>query len=188
MDRSADAHGSIQIHDEPEATQMRNGAGPPEEEQMRRVIVGTCMALSLAMVGVAPAGAATTTVQGTGSYEQLVVKNGAQKLVFKIHAPGGDCDIRYLMVRLRDRDGTRYSMEAGCYFGEWAANVVRGEALVECPAFTLTYNETESMWTGAIPRTCLRGLAGSVKVTESYVDDYSPNLNEVPATSYVAQG
>jgi hypothetical protein len=27
-----------------------------------------------------------------------------------------------------------------------------------------------------------------VKVTESYVDDYSPNINEVPATKYVAQG
>jgi hypothetical protein len=25
-------------------------------------------------------------------------------------------------------------------------------------------------------------------VTESYVDDYSPNVNEVPATTYVAQG
>lgn len=156
---------------------------------MRRVIAGICMALSLAMVGITPAGAASTMVRGTGSYEQLVVKNGAQKLVFKIQAPGGECGIRYLMIRFRDRDGTRYSMEAGCYpGGVWAANVVRGETLVDCPAFTLTYNETEGMWTGAIPRTCLRGLAGSVKVTESYVDDYSPNLNEVPATPYVAQG
>jgi len=27
-----------------------------------------------------------------------------------------------------------------------------------------------------------------VKVTDSYVDDYSPNINEVPATKYVKQG
>jgi hypothetical protein len=164
-------------------------ADPPKEEQMRRVIAGTCMALSLAMVGVAPAGAASTTVQGTGSYEQLGVKNGAENLVFKIHAPGGKCDIKYLLVRFRDRDGTRYSMEAGCYPGPvWAANVVRGTSLVDCPRFTLTYNQTGSVWTGTIPRTCLRGLAGPVKVTESYVDDYTPNVNEVPATTYVAQG
>jgi hypothetical protein len=162
---------------------------PPKEEQMRRVIAGICMALSLAMVGAAPAGAASTTVQGTGSYEQLVVKNGAGNLVFKLHAPGGKCDIKYLLVRFRDRDGTRYSMEAGCYPGPvWAANVVRGTNLVDCPRFTLAYNQTGSVWTGTIPRTCLRGLAGPVKVTESYVDDYSPNVNEVPATTYVAQG
>lgn len=156
---------------------------------MRRLIAVICVALNLAIVGVAPAGAASTTVQGTGSYEQLVVKNGAQKLVFKIHAPGGGCDIRYLRVNFRDRDGTRYSMEAGCYSGGvWAANVVRGMDLVDCPSFTLAYNATEGVWTGAIPRTCLRRLAGSVKVTDSYVDDYSPNLNEVSATPYVAQG
>ena len=156
---------------------------------MRRVIVGTCMALSLAMVGVSPAGAASTTVQGTGSYEQLVVKNGVQNLVFKSYAPGGACDIRYLVIRFRDRDGTRYSMEAGCYpGGGWAANVVRGSNLVDCPRFTLTYSQTGSVWTSTIPRTCLRGLAGPVKVTESYVIDSSPNTNEVPPTTYVAQG
>jgi len=27
-----------------------------------------------------------------------------------------------------------------------------------------------------------------VKVTDAYVDDYSPNINEVPATKYVKQG
>jgi len=38
------------------------------------------------------------------------------------------------------------------------------------------------------PPKCLNGLAADVKVTESYVDDYSPNSNEVPATKYVSQG
>jgi hypothetical protein len=34
----------------------------------------------------------------------------------------------------------------------------------------------------------LKRLGAAVKVTESYVDDYSPNINEVPATRYVSQG
>jgi len=156
---------------------------------MRRVIVGTCLALTLAMIGITPAGAASTTVQGTGSYEQLVVKNGTQNLVFKIHAPGGKCGIKYVRVTFRDRDGTRYSMEAGCYpGGVWAANVMRRMSLVDCPGFTFKYDQAGSVWTSTIPRSCLNGLAGSVKVTESFLDDYSPNINEVPATPYVAQG
>jgi hypothetical protein len=70
----------------------------------------------------------------------------------------------------------------------WAASLVRGETLVDCPTFTLTYNQTAGVWTGSIPRTCLRRLDAAVKVTESWVDDYTPNVNEVPATRYVAQG
>jgi hypothetical protein len=141
------------------------------------------------MLSVAPAGAASTSVQGTGSYEQLVVKNGTKNLVFKVHAPGGECSIKYLQVKFRDRDGTKYEMDGGCYPGAvWASSLVRGMTLVDCPTFKLTYNETGEVWTGTIPRTCLTGLAASVKVTYSYVDDYSPNLNEVPATKYVARG
>ena len=156
---------------------------------MSRLITGTLMALSLALIGAIPAGAASTTVEGTGSYEKLVVKNGNQNLVFNLHAPGGKCDIKYLSVKFRDRDGTRYEMNGGCYPGAvWAASLVRGETLVECPTFTLKYNRTAGVWTGSIPRTCLRRLDAAVKVTGSYVDDYSPNVNEVPATRYVAQG
>ena len=156
---------------------------------MRRLIVGTCVALSLALIGTAPAGAASTTVQGTGSYEKLVVKNGNQNLVFQIHAPGGKCVIKYLAVKFRDRDGTRYEMNGGCYPGPvWAASLVRGTKLVNCAKFTLKYNATKGVWTGTIPRTCLKGLASVIKVTESYVDDYSPNINEVPDTKYVKRG
>jgi hypothetical protein len=52
---------------------------------MRRSIVGVCMALSLAVIAAAPAGAATTTVKGTGSYKKLVVNNDTKALIFKIH-------------------------------------------------------------------------------------------------------
>jgi len=80
-------------------------------------------------------------------------------------------------------------VDGGCYPGDtWAASLVRGTALVDCDGFKLTFNDTNTVWTGSIPRSCLKRLAGPVKVTESYVDDYSPNINEVPATNYVAQG
>ena len=155
---------------------------------MRKLAVIIGSALLLTAMGTA-AQAASTSVEGTGSYTKLVVNNGNNNLVFKLHAPGGECDIKYLQVKFRDRDGTRYAMDGGCYPGpQWAASLVRGEALVDCDGFRLKFNATNSVWTGTIPRTCLAGLAGAVKVTESYVDDYTPNINEVPATKYVAKG
>jgi hypothetical protein len=147
------------------------------------------MALLVAIIGSAPALAATITINGTNSYEKLVVNNANKQLVFKLHAPGGACAINYLNVKFRDRDGTRYEMDGGCYPGAtWAASLVRGQNLVDCSGFTLKYNQTKSIWTGTIPRTCLKKLAGPIRVTESYVNDYSPNPGEVPATKYVRQG
>lgn len=155
---------------------------------MRRLIAGTCMALTMALIGATTAGAASTMVEGSGSYEKLVVKNG-KNLVFKVFAPGGECDIKYLTVKFRDRDGTRYLIDGGCYpGGVWASSLVRGDVLMDCPGFTLKFKESGSVWTGKVPRSCLKRLAGAVKVTESYVDDYSPTINEVPATKYVKRG
>lgn len=142
----------------------------------------------VAAVGVVPAEAATTSVKGTGSYEKLVVNNAAKKLTFKIHAPGGACDIQYLAVKFRDRDGTRYAMDGGCYQAKWAASLSRGTKLVSCDGLRLRYSAKNSVWTGSVPRTCLKQLGSAVKVTESYVQDYSPNINKVPATKYVRQG
>jgi hypothetical protein len=156
---------------------------------LRRIITGVFVALSVVSITAAPAGAASATVYGTGSFEKLVVKNGTTALVFKIFAPGGECSIKYISIAFRDRDGTRYGMEAGCYPGAvWAANVVRGQNLVDCANFSLSYNATGGVWTARIPRTCLKRLAPAVKVTEAYVDDYSPSPGEVPATNYIAQG
>jgi len=139
-------------------------------------------AMMIAALGTA-AQAESTSVNGTGSYERLVVNNGNKNLVFKIHAPGGKCDIKYIRVEFRDRDGTRYQVDAGCYPGPvWAASLVRGGNIIDCEGFSLKYNATSSVWTNTIPRSCLNRLGGAIKVTESYVDDYSPNINEVPAT------
>ena len=80
---------------------------------MRRVIAGLCVVMSLAVVGATPAGAATATVEGTGSYDKLVVNNAAKKLVFKVFAPGGECAIKYVQRevprprRHEIRDGRR---------------------------------------------------------------------------------
>jgi len=147
------------------------------------------MALFVAALGAAPAQAASVTVKGTNSYEKLVVNNGAKSLVFKIYAPGGECDIKFLSVKFRDRDGTRYTMNGGCYPGlTWGASLERGQKLVDCANFGLKYNSTKSVWTGKIPRPCLKKLGGAIKVTESYVDDYSPSPGVVPATKYVRRG
>jgi hypothetical protein len=154
-----------------------------------RKLIGVAAAVVLAASGVGAAQAASTSVEGTGSYAKLVVNNGTKNLVFKLHAPGGACDIKYLTVKFRDRDGTRYLVDGGCYPGAtWAASLVRGEDLVECGGLRLRYNTDKGVWTATIPRTCLKKLGSAVKVTESYVDDYSPNINEVPATKYVARG
>jgi hypothetical protein len=172
-----------------QACAPRSRENRSEGGSMRTLIVGACLALTLAVVATAPAGAATVTVTGTGSYEKLAVKNTNSKLIFQIHAPGGRCEIKYLLVTFRDRDGTTYEMDGGCYPGAvWAASLVRGQKLVKCPTFTLKYSASAGTWTGTIPRTCLKGLASSVKVTESYVDDYSPTINEVDGTKYVKQG
>ena len=156
---------------------------------MRKIIVCCLLAVAMTMTLGSAAYAATTSVQGTGSYKKLVVDNDTTKLTFRVFAPGGECAIKYLQVSFRDRDGTRYAMDGGCYPGNtWAASLTRGDTLVDCDGFTLRYNTTKSSWIGTIPRTCLARLAAAVKVTSSYVDDYSPNINEVPATKYVAQG
>lgn len=158
---------------------------------MLKIISAACLTLLVASIGIVPAQAATVTVAGTGSYEKLVVNNGNKNLVFKIHAPGGECDIKYLAVKFRDRDGTRYGMDGGCYPGStWGAGLTRGkrESTVDCSKFTLKFNATNSVWTGKIPRTCLEKLGGAIKVTQSWVDDFSPEINEVTGTKYVRRG
>jgi len=155
---------------------------------MRKLAAIVTTALMITAMGTA-AQAASTSVDGTESYEKLVVNNGNNNLVFKLHAPGGKCAIKYLQVKFRDRDGTAYEMNGGCYPGAvWAASLVRGDKLIDCNNFTLKYNATSSVWTGTIPRTCLNRLGGAIKVTYSYVDDYSPMPGEVTGTKYVAKG
>ena len=143
----------------------------------------------IAAMGTA-AQAASTSVNGTGSYEKLVVNNGNQNLVFKIHAPGGKCDIKYLQVKFRDRDGTRYEMDGGCYPGAvWAASLVRGDSDHRLRRLLAEVQRDEQRVDRHHPAHLSRtALGGAVKVTYSYVDDYSPMPGEVLGTPYVAKG
>lgn len=158
---------------------------------MRRVIAASAMAVLVAGAGLVPAHADSASVKGTGTYKKLVVKNGKNNLVFKLKAPGGKCQIKYLRVDFRDHDGTRFGMDGGCYPGAvWAASLVKGkqQKLVKCSSFSLKYHKAAKSWTGKIPRSCLKGLAGAVKVTQSYVDDYSAMPGSVPKTGYIKRG
>ncbi len=47
---------------------------------MRKLILWFCVAAAVTMVGGAAAQAATTSVNGTGSYQKLVVNNAAKNL------------------------------------------------------------------------------------------------------------
>ena len=73
---------------------------------------------------------------------------------------GGPCDIKYVTAKLRDRDGTRYTIAGGCYGeGEWVVSLSRGTTLVECDGLKLMYQETGGYWNGVMPRSCLSRLA-----------------------------
>ncbi len=157
---------------------------------MRRVLTIAALALAVPLLAFGPpAQAATEKVAGTGSYKKLVIKNGNSNLVFKLKAPGGTCSIKYLTVKFRDRDGTRYAIDGGCYPGAvWGKSLVKGDTIKKCSDFSLKYATAKGLWTAKIPRSCLKGLGGAVKVTESYVDDYTPQGGLVPKTGYIKRG
>lgn len=154
---------------------------------MRKILILICTTM-LAMTPLI-ANAATTSVNGTGSYEKLTINNGAKNLVFKVFAPGGKCNIKYLQVKFRDRDGTAYQIDGGCYPGNvWIASLVRNDKIIDCSGYSLKFNAKGKVWTATIPRTCLKKLGSAVKETYSYVDDFSPMPGEVPPSKYVKQG
>ena len=146
----------------------------------------TCLGLVL---GAAPAQAAKTSVTGTNAYEKLLVDNKQRKLVLTMWAPGGPCEIKYLAAKLRDKDGTKYTVSGGCYPGAtWAASLSRGKKLVDCGGLKLAWNADKGFWRAVVPRSCLKKLDDRVKVTESYVDDYSPSPGYAGPTKYVGRG
>jgi hypothetical protein len=148
-----------------------------------------CLGLVLAGLVAAPAQAAKTSVNGTNAYKKLVLDNQQKRVVLKMTAPGGPCSIKYLKATFRDKDGTTYSVDGGCYPGAvWAASLTRGNKLVDCGGLSLGYNADKGVWTAKVPRGCLKKLADRIKVTESYVDDYSPNPGYAGPTKYVARG
>jgi len=150
----------------------------------------TLLLACLAVFVPGAAHAAQTSVEGTGAYEKLVLANRQTKVVVRMYGPGGGpCDIKYVTAKIRDRDGTRYTIAGGCYGkGEWAVSLSRGTTLVECDGLKLVYQETGGYWNGVMPRSCLSRLANRIKVTTSWIDDYSPTVNEAGPTRYVARG
>lgn len=154
---------------------------------MKRLVL---LLASLVLLAPGAAHAAKTSVEGTGNYEKLVLANLKNKVVVKMHGPGGGpCDIKYVAATLRDKDGTRYTIDAGCYpGGTWIISLSRGSKLVECEGLKLTYQTTGGFWNGVMPRSCLKRLADRIKVTTSTIDDYSPTVSEAGPTNYVRRG
>lgn len=134
--------------------------------------------------------AARTSVPGTNAYTKLVLANNQKAVVTKMFGPGGGpCSVKYVTAKFRDRDGTRYTIDGGCYgAGDWVTSLSRGQKLKSCAGFKLTYNESKGFWRGVVPRSCLKGLANSIKVTTSWIDDRSPTPGEAGPTKYVARG
>jgi hypothetical protein len=156
---------------------------------MRRLALSVLLACLAGLLAPAHASAATASVSGTNAYKRLTVNNADARVVLTLKAPGGACDIKYLRVNLRDKDGTRYSVDAGCYPGAtWASSLVRGSRLVSCSGLRLGYDEDRGQWRAIVPRTCLTGLANRIKSTSSYVDDYSPAPGEAGPTPWIARG
>lgn len=154
----------------------------------RTAVIVTTMFAALVWTG-SSADAATTKVAGTNAYEKLVLSNGTNAIVFKVYGPGGDCQIKYLDVSFRDKDGTRYAADAGCYpGGVWAASLTKGDELIDCSGYTMAYNVDKGFWKAVVPRSCLSDLADQVRVTESWLDDYSAFPGEAGPTKYVARG
>jgi hypothetical protein len=150
------------------------------------LVVGALLSISLTAIPAAQAD--NVSVTGTGSFRGLSINNGGGPLVIKVQAPGGPCTVKYISVPLNDRDGTAYRLAAGCYPGSvWAASLEQGQALVPCPGLSMTWGASARTWTARIPRSCLRGLAGTLRAGRSYVDDFSPAPGAAGPTPYVRQ-
>jgi hypothetical protein len=156
---------------------------------MKRIVGGVLVALVITVGMTGSAQAATGRVLGTNSYKKLAINNDTTTLTFKLFAPGGKCSVKYLKVVFTDRKGTTFSVDGGCYPGAvWIRSLSKGDDLVKCSGYTLTYNKTAGFWLATVPRSCLVGLGPAIKVTDSWVDDYSPMPGEAGPSGWIAQG
>ena len=166
---------------------------------MRPTRTGTTPRLALAVAAAAitatslapPASGATTSVEGTGVYDRLVLANNQDTVVIKAYGPkpaSGTCDWS-VNAKFRDGDGTNYTVTRACY-GEdtLATSLSRGTTLKQCGGLAYSYNNTSGFYRFSVPRTCLTGLANRIKVTRSVMDLGSPSPSEAGPTAYVARG
>jgi hypothetical protein len=154
------------------------------------LLAGALLASATVVTLAPPAQAEKTSVEGTHAFTRLVLDNRQRAVVLKMYGPGGgDCSVKHLYDKIRDRDGTRYTVAAGCYPGAvWAVSLSTGGELVDCGGLAVSYDADGGFWLAKVPRGCLDGLADKIKVTSAGIDDYSPAPGEAGPTAYVDRG
>jgi hypothetical protein len=159
--------------------------------------LGALLAALALLVGLAgPVAAESTTVTGSGPLEKMAVSNGQDAVVAKVHGPGNPCNVvRWVKIRFRDQDGTRYTADGACLPGDpasgggWHKSLARGTNLVACGGYRLKYNATGAFWRFEIPRSCLTKLGNSIKVTAGeLVTTTSAIPGEAGPTGWLSRG
>jgi hypothetical protein len=153
----------------------------------RLLLLTTLLAGLIVFFVPGPAHAASVTVSGTGLFKSLTLKNDGDTVVLKVGGLGEPCTLRYLSVPLNDRDGTRYEFDAGCYPSTepWQISLVRGQSLVDCPGLRLNHNAANTTYTARIPRSCLKGLANTIRAGAAYAQEGARDDNATRPTKYV---
>ncbi len=163
---------------------------------VRSAVVIAAAILMSTTLGLPAAVGATTSVNGSGVYQKLVLANNQNAVVLKMYGPRAAADSCDWSVNatMRDVDGTRYTVTRACYGGEadgedvYATSLSRGTTLKACGGLAFSYNDTADFYRFSIPRTCLTGLANRIKVTKSEMELNTPSINEAGPTPYVARG
>jgi hypothetical protein len=158
---------------------------------IRRAVLALVLAcLASLLVGTPSASADDTTVRGRGAIERLWFDNQRERLVVRVFAPGGRCDIDSVSVKFRDRDGTRYTLAGSCVSRDpeqWTTRLSRGSRAVQCDQMKLVFKPRGPFWRGVVNRDCLRGLGNKVRVVRARVDTGS-SVGKAGPTRYVARG
>lgn len=139
---------------------------------MRRTFVVAIAVLGLLMGSAGPASAAKVTVASNGSPDlsKMVVNNGANAVVVKLHGTGGKKKVRWSVVRLRGTDGVEYEAMVGWYSADWKKSLYRsGGIAVDCAGYTYGWNATKRLWRVYIPRRCLGKLTNKLKAYTEHV-------------------
>jgi hypothetical protein len=154
----------------------------------------TALALTLAclaslLVGAPAASADEVSVDGRRVVDRLWFDNQQHRLVVRVFAPGGRCNVDSVSVRFRDRDGTRYKLAGTCVSGDrdqWTTRLSRRSTTVPCDQKKLVYKPSGRFWRGVVDRDCLRGLGNKVRVLARV--DTGSNVGKAGPTRYVARG
>jgi hypothetical protein len=158
---------------------------------MRRTALALVVACLTALLVATPAAhAAETTVDGRGVVDRLWFSNQQERLVVRVHAPGGRCRVDAVSVRFRDRDGTRYRLSGTCVSEdprEWRTQLSRRGRVVQCDEMRLVYRPSGEFWRGVVDRSCLRRLGNKVRVHRATVDT-GTRVGSAGPTRYVARG